>query len=209
MTTRRRLGAGAAVALGAALLVAVLVAPALAWGSSVSLEQLSCLGGQERVHYRIQAFEPGHTATVHVSYSLNGGPEVKLPDGAFGQGQFPNIVAGIFKLPGDTTGTVKVTAKVDWENGQHSSDWATLTLKACETPSSSTTTTTGVPATTATTTPTGGSLPGSSVATTSAQGQLPFTGASTTPLLVAGIGLLGGGLLVLLASRRGTGRQAR
>ncbi|HZA81386.1 MAG TPA: LPXTG cell wall anchor domain-containing protein, partial [Actinomycetes bacterium] len=42
---------------------------------------------------------------------------------------------------------------------------------------------------------------GAATSTTSGGGQLPFTGASSGPMLLAGIGLVAGGLLFLWSSR--------
>ena len=72
MRTRLRLGAAAAVGLGALLLATVLASPALAWHSNVTVSA-RCLEGQVRVHYTVEAWEKqGHEATVDVSYKLNG-----------------------------------------------------------------------------------------------------------------------------------------
>jgi hypothetical protein len=211
MRTRLRLGAATAVGLGALLLATLLASPALAWHSNVTVNA-RCLDGQVRVHYTVRAWEPGHEATVEVSYELNGETtELESDDHFFGPQH--NQFSGHFDLPAGTTGTITFTAVAHWESGEKSKDKGSDKLPPadkCEEDEGTTTTTT-----TTTTPPTPTSeLPttteetvlGAS-STTVAPGQLPFTGASSGPLLLAGIGLVGGGFLFLWATRT-RGRHA-
>jgi LPXTG-motif cell wall-anchored protein len=50
---------------------------------------------------------------------------------------------------------------------------------------------------------------GAATSTTSGGGQLPFTGAGSGPMLLAGIALVGGGVLFLLLSRTRDRHAAR
>jgi hypothetical protein len=70
----------------------------------------------------------------------------------------------------------------------------------CKTPPSSSTTTT-------TTTAPPESSVGQETSTTAGENVLPFTGNSSGPMLLASLGLVGGGLLILLVSRT-RGRHA-
>jgi|SRR5215218_986858 len=218
MRTRLRLGAAAAIGLGALLLATVLASPALAWHSNVSVTAECLEGGKVGVHYTVKAWEEGHDATVHVFYKLDSGEGGKLDSGSFGEGQ--DEFSGDFELPAGTTGTVTVIAVADWKGSEKSKNKGSAELPdKCEkstTTSSSTTTSTTLAPTTTTTQPTVG--PSSTLAptttaavggvtTTTSGGQLPFTGASSGPMLLAGIALVGGGALFLLLTReRGAAR---
>jgi hypothetical protein len=219
MRTRLRLGAAAAIGLGALLLATVLASPALAWHSNVSVTAECLESGKVGVHYTVKAWEEGHDATVHVFYKLDSGEGGKLDSGSFGEGQ--DEFSGDFELPAGTTGTVTVIAVAEWKGGEKSKNKGSAELpdkceKSTTTTSSSTTTSTTLAPTTTTTQPTVG--PSSTLAptttaavggvtTTTSGGQLPFTGASSGPMLLAGIALVGGGALFLLLTReRGAAR---
>ena len=225
MRTRLRLGAAAAVGLGALLLATVLASPALAWHSNVTVTA-RCLDGQVRIHYTVQAWEKGHEApTVDVSYELNGQDVTVDSDDHF-FGPQHNQFTGHFDLPASTTGTITFTAVAHWTGAEPSSDTGSAELPPAGKCEESTTTTAVAPTTTVTpttegptttteavapssslaTTTTGGAV-GAATSTTAGGGQLPFTGASSGPMLLAGIVLVGGGALFLLLSRA-SGRHA-
>jgi hypothetical protein len=225
MRTRLRLGAAAAIGLGALLLATVLASPALAWHSNVSVTAECLESGKVGVHYTVEAWEEGHDATVHVFYKLDSGEGGELDSGSFGEGQ--DEFSGDFELPAGTTGTVTVIAVADWKGGEESKNKGSAKLpdkceKSTTTTSSSTTTSTTSSSTTTSTTlaptttstqptvgPTSTLAPTTTAAvggvtTTTSGGQLPFTGAgSSQPMLLVGIALLGGGALVLLLTRSG------
>ena len=225
MRTRLRLGAAAAVGLGALLLATVLASPALAWHSNVTVTA-RCLDGQVRIHYTVQAWEKGHEApTVDVSYELNG-TTTPLESDDFYFAEHHNQFTGHVDLPADTTGTITFTAVAHWTGAEPSSDTGSAELPPAGKCEESTTTTAVAPTTTVTpttegptttteavapssslaTTTTGGAV-GAATSTTAGGGQLPFTGASSGPMLLAGIVLVGGGALFLLLSRA-SGRHA-
>jgi LPXTG-motif cell wall-anchored protein len=209
MRTRVRLGAAAAVGLGALLLATVLASPALAWHSNVTVSA-RCLEGQVRVHYTVAAWEKDHEATVDVSYELNGKVTVLESDEHYFAPKH-NQFSGHFDLPAGTTGTITFTAVAHWEGAEASSDTGSAELPPAEKCAESTTTTTLEATTTTETEAT--VAPSSSLATTTTEtavaaatsttsgGQLPFTGASSGPMLLAGLVLIGGGALVLFVSR--------
>jgi hypothetical protein len=225
---RLRLGAAAAVGLGALLLATVLASPALAWHSNLTVTA-RCLDGQVRVHYTVAAWEKGHEApSVDVSYELNGTKvELHAPDQFFGPHH--NEFTGHFDLPADTTGTITFTAVAHWTGADASSDTGSAELPEAgkceesttttEAPTTTETPTTAGPTTTTETQPT--VAPSSSLAPTTTEsavgaatsttsgGALPFTGASSGPMLLAGIVLVGGGALFLFLSRTGDRRAAR
>jgi hypothetical protein len=227
MRTRLRLGAAAAVGLGALLLATVLASPALAWHSNVTVSA-RCLDGQVRVHYTVEAWEKGHEATVAVAYELNG-EVTPLKSDDFYFAEHHNQFTGHFDLPADTTGTITFTAVAAWKDAPPSSDTGSAELPPagkCE----ESTTTTVAPTTTVTPTTEGptttteatvapssslaattttGSAVGAATSTTAGGGQLPFTGASSGPMLLAGIVLVGGGALFLLLSRASDRRATR
>jgi hypothetical protein len=226
MRTRLRLGAAAAVGLGALLLATVLASPALAWHSNVEVEAECLDSGKIGVHYTVKAWEEGHDATVYVFYKLDDGTGGKLPTGTFDKDH--SEFEGDFELPGDTTGTVTVVAIADWDGAEKSKNKGSAELpEECKGEESSTTTSESTTTTTSeSTTTTAPSTTDSSVApttsieettttvavgaatSTTAGGQLPFTGAGATePMLLAGIVLVaGGGLFLLLSRDRRTAR---
>jgi hypothetical protein len=205
---RLRLGAAAAVGLGALLLATVLASPALAWHSNVTVTA-RCLDGQVRVHYTVEAWEKGHEApTVDVSYELNGKVVTVDSDDHF-FGPHHNQFTGHFDLPASTTGTITFTAVAHWTDAPESSDTGSTELPPAGKCEESTTTTTVAPTTTTEAVASSSSLAttttesavGAVTSTTPGGGQLPFTGASSGPMLLAGIVLVGGGALFLLLSR--------
>jgi hypothetical protein len=120
MRTRRRLGAAAAVGLGALLLATVLASPALAWHSNVTVSA-RCFQGRVRVHYTVQAWDEGHEATVAVAYQLNG-EVTPLQADRYSFAEDRNGFTGHFDLPAGTTGTVTVVAVATWTDAPPSSD---------------------------------------------------------------------------------------
>ena len=226
MRSPLRLGAVAAIGLGALLLATVLASPALAWHSNVSVNSYCLDDGQVRVHYTVTAWQPGQEATVDLSYELNG-KVVDLPSRKFTSDR--DTIAGNIDLPTGTTGTITVTADAHWAGGEESSNSGSDDLPAagkCEkstTSSTSESTTTTLESTT-TTTPSSSetSAPttsieettttaavGAATSTTVGGGQLPFTGASSGPMLLAGIALVAGGSLFLFLSRSRDGHATR
>jgi hypothetical protein len=216
MRTRLRLGAAAAVGLGALLLATVLASPALAWHSNVTVTA-RCLEGQVRVHYTVQAWKKSHEApTVDVSYELNG-TTTPLESDDFYFAEHHNQFTGHFDLPADTTGTITFTAVAHWTGAESSTDTGSAELPPagkCEESGGSTTegpTTTSeatvAPSSTLAPTTTESAV-GAATSTTAGGGQLPFTGASSGPMLLAGIVLVGGGALFLLLSRGAGDRHA-
>ena len=223
MRTRLRLGAATAIGLGALLLATVLASPALAWRSNVTVTA-RCLEGQVRVHYTVVAWEKDHEATVDVSYELNG-KVTKLESDEHFFAPKHNQFSGHFDLPAGTTGTITFTAVAHWKGAETSTDTGSAELPPASKCEESTTTTVGESTTTTveettttleatTTTETEATVaPSSSLATTTTQvavgaattttggGALPFTGASSGPMLLAGLVLIGGGALLLFASR--------
>jgi hypothetical protein len=216
MRTRLRLGAAAAVGLGALLLATVLASPALAWHSNVTVTA-RCLEGQVRVHYTVQAWKKSHEApTVDVSYELNG-TTTPLESDDFYFAEHHNQFTGHFDLPADTIGTITFTAVAHWTGAESSTDTGSAELPPagkCEESGGSTTegpTTTSeatvAPSSTLAPTTTESAV-GAATSTTAGGGQLPFTGASSGPMLLAGIVLVGGGALFLLLSRGAGDRHA-
>lgn len=229
MRTRLRLGAAAAVALGALLLATVLASPALAWHSSVSVEATCLDSGKIGVHYNVTAWEEGHDATVYVFFKLDDGTVGKLPNGSFDKDH--NAFEGDFELDEGTTGMVTVVAIADWDGSEKSKnkgsaelpedckghESSTSTSKSTTSTSESTTTTTmastttesSVAPTTSIEETTTTAAVGAATSTTAGTGQLPFTGASSGPMLLAGIVLVGGGSLFLLLSRGRDGHATK
>jgi hypothetical protein len=230
MRTRLRLGAAAAVGLGALLLATVLASPALAWHSNVTAEAKCLDDGQIQVDYTVTAWEAGHEAYVKVFYQLNGSEKVDLDAGKFDKehSEFKDN----FVLPEGTTGTVVVTAKAFWKDDQTPSENSSGPIELPEkckghesststsestTSTSESTTTTTTPSTTETSIAPTTSIEettttaavGAATSTTAGAGQLPFTGASSGPMLLAGIVLVGGGSLFLLLSRSRDGHATK
>jgi hypothetical protein len=212
MRTRLRLGAAAAIGLGALLLATVLASPALAWDSTVDVKAF-CKDDKVRVHWSVEAWEKGHKATVDVSYQINDEEPVVLETGT----QLFNKLTGHFDLPNDKGGVITVTAVTHWTDSKEpdSTDSDSNDLpkpgkckgheSSSSSSSSSSTTSTTTPSSSDTTAPqetTTTAAVGAATSTTG--GQLPFTGAgSSEPMLLVGIALLGGGALVLLLTRSG------
>jgi hypothetical protein len=233
MRTRLRLGAAAAIGLGALLLATVLASPALAWHSNVDVKA-ECHNHQVRVSYTVTAWEKDHEATVDVFSEVNG-EVMKRDSGSFGPGQ--NEFHGQFDLAAGTTGEVTIIAVAHWKGGEKSTDKGSTELPPadkCEKPTTTTAPPTTAPPTTAppttappttappTTTPPSSSVSpttslettttaevGAATSTTSGGGQLPFTGNSSGPMLLAGIVLVGGGSLFLLISRARDGHATK
>jgi hypothetical protein len=212
MRTRLRLGAAAAIGLGALLLATVLASPALAWDSTVTANAF-CKDDMVRVHWTVAPWEQGHKATVDVSYQINGGAPVEVEKDR----PLFNKLSGNIDLANDTGGEITVTVVTHWTDSEepdstntasddlpkpgkckdHDSTTSSSTTTSTTTPPSSETTTTTSPQETTTTA--AGAIP-----STTAGGQLPFTGAgSSEPMLLVGIALVGGGALVLLLTRSG------
>jgi hypothetical protein len=227
---RSPLRLGATVALGALLLVGLLASPALAWKWGVSAEAVcEDSGTTARVDFTVQSKENGAVGHVLVIALVDGKPFGQPVTGEFGPES--DTVKGSFTgVPLDAE-SVEVKALVKWKGQDDvekdkavvelPTDCAGPPTTAPETTAPETTapeTTapeTTAPETTApettvapTTTPTteapttteaGGVLPTTS--TTSGGAQLPFTGANSGPLLLAALVLVGGGSLILWASR--------
>lgn len=228
MRTRLRLGAAAAIGLGALLLATVLASPALAWHSNVTVSA-RCLDGQVRIHYTVEAWEKqGHEATVDVSYKLNGEvTELPADDHFFGPKH--NQFTGKFDLPAGTTGTISFLAVAHWSNGETSRDMGSAELPPadkCEEQPPATpdeeeqppasapdeeeqppTTPDEKPAPEAPEAPTATRSTDTTeaavgaVTSTTGGDQLASTGNSAGPMLVAGIALVAGGALLLMVSR--------
>jgi hypothetical protein len=190
MRTRLRLGAVTVVALGALLLATALASPAFAWDATVEVKTTCLDDGRVKVTYTVTAFEAGHAADVHATYNLGGGSELPLPSGELdAEGVFEDN----FVLDAGTTGTVVVFVTVDWED----SDEFEFPNGRADLPENcgqdTTTTSSSIEATTTTSEVQGET-------STTAVGLLPFTGAGSGPMLLAGIGLVAGGLLFLWSS---------
>ena len=207
---RSPLRLGATVALGALLLVGLLASPALAWKWGVSAEAVcEDSGTTARVDFTVQSKENGAVGHVLVIALVDGKPFGQPVTGEFGPES--DTVKGSFTgVPLDAE-SVEVKALVKWK-GQDDveKDKAVVELPTdCTSPPTTAPPTTAPETTVApTTTPTteapttteaGGVLPTTS--TTSGGAQLPFTGANSGPLLLAALVLVGGGSLILWASR--------
>jgi hypothetical protein len=212
---RSPLRLGATVALGALLLVGLLASPALAWKWGVSAEAVcEDSGTTARVDFTVQSKENGAVGHVLVIALVDGKPFGQPVTGEFGPES--DTVKGSFTgVPLDAE-SVEVKALVKWK-GQDDveKDKAVVELPTdCTSPPTTAPETTAPPTTAPettvapTTTPTteapttteaGGVLPTTS--TTSGGAQLPFTGANSGPLLLAALVLVGGGSLILWASR--------
>jgi hypothetical protein len=190
MRTRLRLGAVTVVALGALLLATALASPAFAWDATVEVKTTCLDDGRVEVTYTVTAFEAGHAADVHATYNLGGGSELPLPSGELdAEGVFEDH----FVLDAGTTGTVVVFVTVDWEDSDEF-EFPNGRADLPENCGQDTTTSSSIEATTTT----------SEVldeTSTTAVGLLPFTGSGSGPMLLAGIGLVAGGLLFLWSSR--------
>jgi hypothetical protein len=189
MRTRLRLGAVTVVALGALLLATALASPAFAWDATVEVKTTCLDDGRVKVTYTVTAFEAGHAADVHATYNLGGGSELPLPSGELdAEGVFEDN----FVLDAGTTGTVVVFVTVDWKDSDEF-EFPNGRADLPENCGQDTTTSSSIEATTTTSEVQGET-------STTAVGLLPFTGASSGPMLLAGIGLVAGGLLFLWSS---------
>jgi len=231
MRSPLRLGAVAAIGLGALLLATVLASPALAWHSSVTAEAKCLDDGRIQVDYTVTAWEAGHDASVTVFYRLNG-ERTDLPSGHFDEKQ--SEFSDSFVLPAGTTGTVTVSSVAVWKDDTNPSKNESEPVKLpkncnggeSSTTTSESTTTTAAPTTTiapsTTVAPSSTVAPttsieettttaavGAATSTSAGGGQLPFTGASSGPMLLAGIVLVGGGSLFLLLSRARGGHATK
>jgi hypothetical protein len=230
MRTRLRLGAAAAIGLGALLLATVLASPALAWHSNVDVKA-ECYNNHVRVSYTISAWEKGHEAdVVEVSYKLSSGGSGTLDSGAFNEDNHYQFY-GQKDFDLGTTGEITIIATAHWKGDSATTNNGTAWLPKpdkCEKPTTTTAPPTTAPPTTAppttappTTAPSSTVSPttsletttsaavGAATSTTSGGGQLPFTGNSSGPMLLAGIVLVGGGSLFLLLSRARGGHATK
>ena len=201
-TRRRRLSAAVAVAaVGSLFLATMLASPALAWGAHVTVTA-RCLDGKVRVHYIVESDNRGDEGTVDVSSTLNG-ETTELPPGQFGPHH--NRFSGHFDLDAASTGTITVTAVAHWSNGEETTHEGEAELPAAGECAAVVAPSTSPPQTTATTAP----EEVLEETTTSEGPALPFTGANSGPLLLAAIVLVGGGLVILWASRLRGRHEAR
>ena len=197
MRTRLRLGAVTVVALGALLLATALASPAFAWDATVEGKTKCLDDGSVKVKYTVTAWEADHAADVHATYSLNGGSELSLPSGEL---DAEGVFEGHFVLDAGTTGNVVVYVTVDWKD----SDEFEFPKGEADLPENcehDTTTSSSIEDTTSTSEKETTTSEVLGETSTTAVGLLPFTGASSGPMLLAGIGLVAGGLLFLWSSR--------
>jgi hypothetical protein len=200
MTTRhrRRSAAVAVAALGSLFLATMLASPALAWAAHVTVSA-RCLDGKVRVHYIVESDNRGDEGTVDVSSTLNG-ETTELPAGHLGPHH--NRFSGHFDLDAGTTGTLTVTAAAHWSNGEETTHEGAAELPAADECAAVVAPSTSPPQTTAPEEVAG--------ETTTSEGEaLPFTGANSRPLLLAAIAMVGGGLVILWASRLRGRHEAR
>jgi hypothetical protein len=202
MTTRpRRLSAAVAVAaLGSLFLATMLASPAMAWESHVTVTA-RCLDGKVRVHYIVESANRGDEGTVDVSSTLNG-QTTELPPGQFGHHH--SRFTGHFDLDAGTTGTVTVTAVAHWSNGEETTNEGEAELPAAEECAAVV-----APSTSPTPTTEAEEVLGATTTTTTEGPALPFTGANSGPLLLAAVALVGGGFVILWASRLRGRHEAR
>jgi hypothetical protein len=190
---------GAIVTLGALLLVGMLASPALAWSWGVEAEAVCEESGTTaRVDFTVTSNEEGAAGDVKVFLVVDDEPFGEPVEGALENDSFSGSFSGV---PLDAESVV-VKAFIKWE-GQDTKEGPKKAYPElptdCETPPSSSTTTT-------TTAPPESSV-GQETSTTAGENVLPFTGNSSGPMLLASLGLVGGGLLILLVSRT-RGRHA-
>jgi hypothetical protein len=208
---RSPLRLGATVALGALLLVGLLASPALAWEWGVSAEAVCEDGGTTaRVDFTAESREAGAKGDLVVVALVDGEPFGEPVTGEFGPEG--DTVAGSFAGVPLDAGSVEVKALVKWA-GQDKPEkrGAAVELPSDCQPAAPPTPTTEAPTpTTEAPTPTteGEEVLEAASATTSGP-QLPFTGANSGPLLVAALALVGGGVVILWASRLRGRHEAR
>jgi hypothetical protein len=162
-------------------------------------------GAKVGVDYTIRTWEPELTADeVKVFYQIVGVTgRVELPSGSFGPGQEEFGGHFLVDAPAEEGSTLILIAQAHWSDPNEKSitkKSAPLPLPVCAAGTSTTTSTTVAGQTTTS------AVLGASSTTTGQQ--LPFTGTHSGATLLAGVGLLAGGALVLWAGRT-RGRHTR
>jgi hypothetical protein len=157
-------------------------------------------GRKLRINYTVRTWEPELTAPeVEVWFQVTGGRREPLPAGSFGPGQEAFSGHFLIDAPAEEGTTLVLIARAHWTDPTEKSltkKSQPLPLPVClagETTTSAPTTTVG--GATSTTAVRG-------APSTTAGGQLPFTGRSSTPTVLAGLGLLACGAVLLWAGRR-------
>jgi hypothetical protein len=169
------------------------------------------------VETTVKAWEGGHAADVTAKFNWDGGEKTRS-----GELDEEGMFHDVFDLPAGTTGKLYYHVTVTWKDSDHHvTKEGKVWLPKCEketttTTHEETTTSSSIKDTTSTTeeeTTTTGEETTTTVGeetttsevlgetSTTAGGALPFTGASSGPMLLAGLGLVGGGLLFLWSSR--------
>jgi hypothetical protein len=203
MRIRLRPGGRVAVALGALLLLGLLAAPASAqdqpaapqprdWGVDV---EPSCLDdGTIKVDWTVHSDEGDREADVVVTILVDDEPFGDQIEGAFGPRSA--TITGSFEIP-DGAESAKVRSVVTWtEDEVKEGKIHRVLFPSCEPAPAP------APAPSTPTTPTTAPSPSVLATTRTTAGEvLPFTGNGSGPTALAGIGLVGGGLLILFASR--------
>jgi hypothetical protein len=187
---------GAIVTLGALLLVGMLASPALAWSWEVTAETVcEDSGTTASVDVTVTSHEEGAEGDVSVVLIVDDEPFGEPVEGPLENDSFTASFSGV---PLDAESVVAL-AFIHWE-GQKEPEGpkeADVTLPTdCE-----------APPTPSTAPPTPTSAVAGATSTTAGENVLPFTGNSSGPMLLASIGLVGGGFLILLVSRT-RGRHA-
>jgi len=196
---RTPLRLGAVIALGALLLVGMLASPALAWSWGVEAEAVCEESGTTaRVDFTVTSNEEGAAGDVKVILVVDDEVFGEPVEGPLENDSFSGSFSGV---PLDAESVV-VKAFIKWE-GQDNKEGPKKAYPELPTECETTTTT----STTTTTTAPPESSVGQETSTTAGEGALPFTGNSSGPMLLASIGLVGGGFLILWVSRT-RGRHA-
>lgn len=162
-------------------------------------------GRKLRINYTVRSWEPELTApVVEVWSQIDGGRREPLPSGSFQPGQEEFKGHFLIDAPAAAGSTLVIIARAHWTDPTEKSitkKSEALPLPVC--PAQVTTTSTPPTPSTAgaTTTTVVAVLGATSTTTTATAGQLPFTGTSPTPTLLAGLGLLTGGALLLWVNR--------
>jgi hypothetical protein len=156
-----------------------------------------CQDDQLRITYTIRNWEPDLTADlVEVWYEIDGGRRIELPSGSFESAQDQFGGSFVIDAPAEEGSTLVIIARAHWSDPAEKSitkKSEAVPLPVC--PAEVTTTTTQpAPSTTVAVGP---------ATSTTAAGQLPFTGDDTGsgPALLAALGLLAGGALLLWVGR--------